>query len=102
LMTIKLYMKENSSKGWLVLVSGHTDTTGDSNKNQQLSLDRATSVRDWMIKASNIPENCFAIQGYGANKPLASNDTPEGRAQNRRVEITLVPQISTCKLVDEN
>ncbi|WP_392563369.1 OmpA family protein [Orbus wheelerorum] len=102
LMALKLYMKENSDKGWLVLVSGHTDATGDSNKNQQLSLDRAAAVRDWMIKASNIPENCFAIQGYGANKPLASNDTPEGRAQNRRVEISLVPQISTCKLVDEN
>ncbi|WP_392561455.1 OmpA family protein [Orbus sturtevantii] len=102
LMAIKLYMQQNSSKGWLVLVSGHTDTTGDSNKNQQLSLDRAAAVRNWMIQASNIPENCFAVQGYGANKPLVSNDTPQGRAQNRRVEISLVPQISTCKLIDEN
>lgn len=83
--------------GWLILISGHTDSVGDDKNNQQLSLARATAVRDWMIKASDIPENCFAITGYGAKQPLARNETPEGRAKNRRVEISLVPQASACQ-----
>lgn len=102
LMEIKTQIKQNDNAGWLVLISGHTDSTGDANKNQQLSLERAAAVRDWMIKTSDIPETCFAIQGYGAKKPLVSNDTPEQRSQNRRVEINLVPQITTCQLLDEN
>lgn len=102
LMEIKTQIKQNDNVGWLILISGHTDATGDPTKNQQLSLDRAAAVRDWIIQTSDIPETCFAIQGYGAKKPLVSNDTPEDRAQNRRVEISLVPQISTCQLMDEN
>ena len=102
LMEIKTQVKLNNDVGWLILISGHTDSTGDANKNQQLSLDRAAAVRDWIIKTSDIPETCFAIQGYGAKKPLVSNDTLENRSQNRRVEINLVPQITTCQLIDEN
>lgn len=102
LMDIKTQIKENQDTGWLVLITGHTDSTGDQNKNQQLSLERAAAVRDWVIKSSDIPETCFAIQGYGAKKPLVSNDTLEDRAKNRRVEISLVPQISTCRLIEEN
>ncbi|WP_392559009.1 OmpA family protein [Orbus mooreae] len=102
LMDIKTQIKENNGVGFLVLISGHTDSTGDANKNQLLSLDRAAAVRNWLIQTSDIPETCFAVQGYGAKVPLESNDTLEGRAKNRRVEITLVPQTSTCKLEDEN
>ncbi|XKM12800.1 OmpA family protein [Orbaceae bacterium ac157xtp] len=102
LMEIKTKIKANNDTGWLVLITGHTDSVGDANKNQQLSLDRATAVRDWVIKTSDIPETCFAIQGYGAKQPLVGNETPEDRAKNRRVEISLVPQISTCKMIDEN
>lgn len=102
LMEIKTQIKANNDVGFLVLISGHTDATGEANKNHQLSLDRAAAVRDWVIQTSDIPETCFAVQGYGAKKPLASNDTAEDRAKNRRVEISLVPQASGCNLTNEN
>ncbi|OCG47402.1 hypothetical protein A9G35_03945 [Gilliamella sp. Choc5-1] len=101
LVEMKKQINANQGTGWLILITGHTDSTGDSNKNIQLSLDRATAVRNWIIKTSDIPETCFAIQGYGAKKPLTSNDTLEGRAKNRRVEISLVPQMSNCILANE-
>lgn len=78
--------------GWLIVVAGHTDDVGDEKSNQQLSLKRAESVRDWMRDTGDVPESCFAVQGYGESRPDKTNDTPEGRAANRRVEISLVPQ----------
>lgn len=74
-----------------ILVAGYTDNVGRPNSNLTLSLARAGAVRDWLIDASGIPATQFAIQGYGDTRPIASNDTPEGRARNRRVEITLIP-----------
>ncbi|WP_157953027.1 OmpA family protein [Limnobaculum parvum] len=83
--------------GWLILIAGHTDVTGNPESNQTLSLARAESVRDWMIHTSDIEKTCFAIQGYGATQPIADNETAEGRAANRRVEISLVPDASACQ-----
>lgn len=82
--------------GWLIVVSGHTDNTGSALLNQTLSQRRAEAVRDWMRDTGDIAESCFAVQGYGATRPIATNDTPEGRALNRRVEISLVPQADAC------
>ena len=87
--------------GWLIVVSGHTDNTGNPQQNQTLSLKRAEAVRNWMRDTGDVPESCFAVQGYGENRPIATNDTPEGRALNRRVEISLVPQASACPLPGE-
>lgn len=87
--------------GWLIVVSGHTDNTGNAKLNQTLSLKRAEAVRDWMRDTGDVPESCFAVQGYGAGRPAATNDTPEGRALNRRVEISLVPQADACRLPGE-
>lgn len=84
--------------GWLIVVSGHTDNVGDDHFNQQLSLKRAESVRNWMRDTGDVPESCFAVQGYGESRPVATNDTPEGRALNRRVEISLVPQADACQM----
>lgn len=84
--------------GWLIVVSGHTDNTGNPQLNQTLSLKRAEAVRDWMRDTGDVPESCFAVQGYGAGRPIATNDTPEGRALNRRVEISLVPQANACQI----
>ncbi|WP_145576989.1 OmpA family protein [Yersinia mollaretii] len=86
--------------GWLIVVAGHTDITGDSQSNQILSLKRAESVRNWMRDTGDIPESCFAVQGYGQSRPLKSNDTEAGRALNRRVEISLVPQADACQVPD--
>lgn len=84
--------------GWLIVVAGHTDITGSAQRNQLLSRERAVAVRDWMRDTGDVPESCFAVQGYGDSRPVASNDTPEGRAQNRRVEISLVPQADACRM----
>ena len=72
-------------------MAGYTDDVGNPNFNLKLSVARAQAVRDWLIDASGIPATQFAIQGYGETRSVASNDTAEGRARNRRVEITLVP-----------
>ncbi|RQR49652.1 OmpA family protein [Burkholderia sp. Bp9126] len=74
-----------------ILVAGYTDNMGNPDSNLTLSTARAQAVRDWLIEASGIPGTQFAIQGYGDTRPIAGNDTPDGRTRNRRVEITLVP-----------
>ncbi|EBQ2672187.1 OmpA family protein [Salmonella enterica] len=88
--------------GWLILVAGYTDATGDDKANRQLSLRRAEAVRDWMLQTSDIPASCFAVQGLGESQPAATNDTSEGRAANRRVEISLVPRSDACQGVKQN
>jgi len=70
-------------------VEGHTDSVGSESLNQQLSEKRANSVRDFLIKEGIDASRLTAI-GYGEAKPIATNNTRAGRAQNRRVEINLV------------
>ncbi len=82
-------IKANADKR--ILVAGHTDDVGASESNLKLSVARAGAVRDWLVDASGMPTTRFAIQGYGDTRPIADNSTAEGRARNRRVEITLVP-----------
>lgn len=84
--------------GWLIVIAGHTDATGDARRNLALSRARAGAVRDWMQRMGDIPDSCFAVQGFGADQPIDSNDTPEGRAANRRVDIRLVPESGACAL----
>ncbi|WP_244138783.1 OmpA family protein [Burkholderia sp. BCC1640] len=76
-----------------ILVAGYTDNVGNPDSNLKLSTARAQAVRDWLIDGSGIPATQFAIQGYGVTRPIADNDTPDGRARNRRVEITLIPDV---------
>ncbi|SDG40588.1 OmpA family protein [Paraburkholderia phenazinium] len=77
--------------GKRVLVAGYTDNVGNPDSNLKLSIARAGAVRDWLIEVSGISATQFAIQGYGDTRPIADNETTAGRAKNRRVEITLVP-----------
>jgi len=80
--------------GKRILVAGYTDNVGAPDSNLALSIARAEAVRDWLVDASGIPATQFAIQGYGDTRPIAGNDTDAGRARNRRVEITLVPDVA--------
>lgn len=66
---------------------GHTDDTGNRNTNQQLSLDRAQAVKDFLINKCGFPGQRINVFSYGATQPVASNDTEEGRQKNRRIEI---------------
>lgn len=74
----------------IIQVEGHADSSGSDSYNQMLSERRAYSVRDFMLNQGIEPKRTRAA-GYGENYPVASNDTEEGREQNRRVELTLVP-----------
>lgn len=71
-------------------VVGHTDSTGAADYNQRLSVARASSVARYLESQQVLPERIIT-QGMGENAPIASNDTPQGRSLNRRVEITLTP-----------
>lgn len=71
-------------------VYGHTDSTGSAQYNQALSERRADAVADYLVSRGVEAARIEAL-GYGLTQPIASNDTPEGRAQNRRVEIKIVP-----------
>jgi outer membrane protein OmpA-like peptidoglycan-associated protein len=74
--------------GVKVSVEGHTDTTGTEAFNQKLSLRRAQAVRAFLVRQSLAPDAVVA-QGFGSGRPVASNDTPAGKQQNRRVELIL-------------
>lgn len=78
----------------LVNVAGHTDSTGAASYNQTLSEKRARNVAQYLI-AQGVNPTRVAAEGMGENQPVASNQTPEGRQANRRVEITLAPLTET-------
>lgn len=79
-----------SKPGVIIEIGGHTDAIGSSAANQQLSEERAKAVRDYLTQ-KGVLESQLQYHGYGESKPIASNETPSGRAKNRRVE---------CKVVD--
>ncbi|MBX3714291.1 MAG: OmpA family protein [Lysobacter sp.] len=74
----------------VVEISGHTDSVGSDAYNQRLSEDRAGSVANYLVGKGLVRER-FEIVGMGKRHPVASNDTEDGRARNRRVEIRVVP-----------
>ena len=79
------------STNYQIYIDGHTDNiptrNGEYTDNSELSISRAFNVMDYLVKKARIPAGAMAIAGYGEFHPLVSNDTPIGRAQNRRVEI---------------
>ena len=71
-----------------VIVEGHTDSTGTDAKNERLSQQRAEAVKDYLV-SRGVKADRVTAKGFGKAKPIATNATPEGRAENRRVEIII-------------
>ena len=71
-----------------IKVVGHTDSIGTADYNQQLSVRRATSVRDYLA-SKGVDKGLMSISGMGETQPVADNSTREGRAKNRRVEVSI-------------
>jgi outer membrane protein OmpA-like peptidoglycan-associated protein len=88
LTSVALVLKEFDKT--VVDIAGHADSSGPDDKNLELSQRRAGSVSGYLAGQGINPQRLIAT-GYGETRPIASNDTAEGRAQNRRVEITLLP-----------
>jgi len=80
------------SRGTFIEIIGHTDAKGDERDNMSLSKLRAASVRDYLISKGHDASK-MNTTGKGETKPVASNDTKEGRAQNRRVEILILGRV---------
>lgn len=74
-----------------LVIRGYTDSTGAATYNQQLSLKRANAVKSYLV-GQGVATNRIQTIGMGESDPRASNDTAQGRAMNRRVSITIVPQ----------
>ena len=85
---------ENAKYVDSIVISGHTDITGTAESNRVLSTDRANSVLNYLLMGKNGKLNAFSSHfcaaGYGATRPVASNDTEEGKAANRRIEISMI------------
>jgi outer membrane protein OmpA-like peptidoglycan-associated protein len=68
-------------------IEGHTDATGSERRNIQLGMQRADTVKMYLYDQHNVPLHRISVLSFGEDRPAAPNDTPEGRAQNRRVVI---------------
>lgn len=89
-----LRSEENAKYVDSIVISGHTDGIGDAESNRVLSTERANSVLNYLLSGKNGKLNGYAqyfcAAGYGATRPVASNDTAEGQAANRRIEISII------------
>ena len=79
----------NRFKPIKVRIEGHTDSEGPPDVNMEISEARAESVKEYLVSQGSIEENVLVAVGYGENKPIAPNDTPEGQRKNRRFEIVI-------------
>ncbi len=82
-------------------VEGHTDAVGSDDYNQKLSENRAQAVRDYLVQ-QGISDNSIVSRGLGKTQPVATNDTPDGRQQNRRVELVLSGEAIGLKTASVN
>jgi outer membrane protein OmpA-like peptidoglycan-associated protein len=75
----------------VIEIAGHTDNVGSPESNQKLSENRAGAVRDYLLKHGIGPKRVTA-KGYGETQPVASNENPDGRQQNRRTEVRIIAE----------
>lgn len=80
----------SATKGYIIQVEGSTDSVGNAEYNYQLSQRRAASVIQYLASKYNVPANKIYVIGLGKDKPLEKNDSSKGRADNRRVDVTLM------------
>lgn len=73
-----------------IVIEGHTDSTGSAETNQELSLQRASAVRDALV-SRGVSADRVSVEGFGSSRPVADNSSQAGRANNRRVEIVIQP-----------
>ena len=93
--TIQAYREKlgpELTEAFMVLIVGHTDTSGDEGHNMRLSLARADSVAEH-LKSEGVDSSKIETLGLGPTSPIASNDTREGRMQNRRVDIYAIAEV---------
>ena len=76
-----------------ITIAGHTDSYGSDAANLNLSRDRAEAVRNYLLKTMTIDPGKIEAIGYGESKPIATNETEEGRAKNRRIEVVIQPNL---------
>ena len=74
-----------------VRIEGHTDSRGSNAVNEKLSSDRSSSVKQYVLANSRLDQTKVTGMGYGEDRPIASNDTEEGRSLNRRIDIVIIP-----------
>ena len=74
-----------------VLIEGHTDSTGSEAMNEELSVRRAQAVREYFVANGTLPQERIIADGCGSRRPLAPNETEEGRAINRRIDVIISP-----------
>ena len=79
-----------SKKEWKLRVEGHTDNVGSAKANLELSKKRAAAVKDYLVKKHQVAAGRLATEGFGDTKPLGPNTDEEGRAKNRRVELSKI------------
>jgi len=76
-----------------VIIGGHTDSTGSESLNEHLSQQRADAVRQYFVANETLPYEKIIAVGYGSMRPIASNETQNGRAMNRRIDIIITPEV---------
>ncbi len=82
------FLKEN--QGLIIEIGGHTDNSGTPAINQKLSLSRAQRVKEYLARELGIDKDCIDVKGYSSVFPIADNNTPKGKAVNRRIEIVVL------------
>ena len=78
-----------ANKNFILQIEGHTDSSGSLASNNKVSLSRANIVKEYLVNEYKINPEQISATGFGPTKPIADNKTQEGKAKNRRVEVTL-------------
>ena len=90
MLIVKKYRNFKKYNQTIIDVVGHTDASGTPDYNYDLSRRRAAAVAQY-LSSQQLDPNRFSVEGHGEKDPVASNATKSGKAQNRRVEITILP-----------